>query len=144
MQKTAFAVWQGGIKEGHGAVTTESMVLSDVPYSFGTRFENAPGANPEELLAAAHSACFSMALSSILEKRGISPNSVTASANVVIDMTSDGWSITEIQLDVLVDAPILSSQFLQIAAIAAKNTCPISRVLNTKITLNARLKKHAA
>jgi osmotically inducible protein OsmC len=97
MQRKATAVWQGGLKAGKGTISTASRVLSNTAYSFGTRFENAIGTNPEELVAAAHAACFSMALSAELEKQGIPPTSVTTHSTATLEKLSDGWRVTEMQ-----------------------------------------------
>lgn len=144
MQRKAFASWQGGLKTGRGTISTESKVLSNAAYSFGTRFENAPGTNPEELVAAAHAACFSMALSLELEKQGAQPTQVSTNATATLEKQEDGWRVTAMHLDVVGEIPSGSEQTFETAANEAKANCPISRLLNAKITLNARLKQKAA
>ena len=144
MQRKATAVWQGGLKTGNGTISTASKVLSNTAYSFGTRFENSAGTNPEELVAAAHAACFSMALSAELEKKGINSNSVNTSATATLEKLNDGWRVTEMHLEVVADIPNVSTEAFESAANESKSNCPISRLLNTKITLNAKLKQKAA
>lgn len=144
MQRKAFAVWHGGLRDGQGKITTDSKVLSDSAYSFGTRFENTPGTNPEELVAAAHAACFSMALSAQLEKKGIRPNSVNTNAIATIEKAGEGWRVTGMRLEVLADVPNISDETFENEANEAKNNCPISLLLNTKITMDAKLKRKAA
>src|SRR5436189_6462114 len=100
MQRKASAVWKGGLKDGKGTVSTTSGVLKDTPYSFSTHFENSPGTNPEELIAAAHAGCFSMALSAQLGQAGLTPESIDTTATLTMDKLESGWPITTIQLDV--------------------------------------------
>ncbi len=139
MKRSASAVWQGNLKEGKGTVSTESGVLSQTPYSFSTRFENARGTNPEELVAAAHAGCFSMALSAELGKAGITPDSINTTANLTMERLDAGWAVTAIHLDVNARIPGGDKAKFEAAANAAKAGCPISRLLNTKITMEARL-----
>jgi len=139
MQRKASAAWQGGIKDGKGSITTESGVLSATPYSFGTRFEGAPGTNPEELLAAAHAGCFSMALSLMLGEAGIRPEQIDTQAAVTLEKTDGGFSITKVHLDVNVRAPGADRAKFEAAAAKAKAGCPVSKVLNAAITMNANL-----
>src|SRR5580692_12990583 len=101
MQRKASAVWKGGLKDGKGEVSTSSGVLSHTPYSFGTRFENNPGTNPEELIAAAHAACFSMALSAQLGGANLTPESINTSATLTMEKLDSGWTITAVVLDVV-------------------------------------------
>src|SRR5438094_10289932 len=105
MKRTASAIWQGNLKEGKGAVSTESGVLSQTPYSFSTRFQNARGTNPEELIAAAHAGCFSMALSAELGKDGITPDSIRTTANLTMQRLDAGWTVTAMHLDVTARIP---------------------------------------
>jgi len=139
MQRKASAIWKGGLKDGKGAVSSTSGVLSDTPYSFTTRFENTPGTNPEELIAAAHAACFSMALSAQLGAAKLTPESINTTANLTMDKLDAGWTITTIQLDVTARVPGATQEAFNKAAEDAKSGCPVSRVLNAKITMNAKL-----
>lgn len=139
MERKASAVWQGGLRDGKGSLTTDSGVLSATPYSFGTRFEGAAGTNPEELIAAAHAGCFSMALSKILGEAGIRPDRIDTTATVTLEKTEAGFSITKVRLDVRVQAPGADRAKFEIAAGKAKTGCPVSKVLNTPITMNAAL-----
>ena len=139
MQRKASAVWQGGIKDGKGSLTTASGVLSAAPYSFGTRFEGAPGTNPEELIAAAHAGCFSMALSLMLGEAGIRPERIDTEAAVSLEKTDGGFSITKVHLEVNVRAPGADRAKFEAAAAKAKTGCPVSKVLNATITMNAKL-----
>ena len=139
MKRKATAVWKGGLKDGKGTVSTESGVLSNTQYSFGSRFETGTGTNPEELVAAAHAGCFSMALSAELGKANLTPESINTTATVTLEMLETGPTITSIHLDTTVKIPGAGKFALEKAANAAKAGCPISRLLNTKITLEARL-----
>lgn len=139
MERKASAVWQGGLKDGKGTITTGSGALSAIPYSFGMRFENTPGTNPEELIGAAHAGCFSMALSNILGEAGIKPERIDTRAAVTLEKTDAGFSITKIHLDVTVRAPGADRAKFEAAAAKAKTGCPVSRVLNAAITMNASL-----
>ena len=139
MKRTASARWQGGLKDGRGTISTESGVLGNVQYSFGTRFEQGKGTNPEELIAAAHAGCFSMALSAQLEKAGLKAESIETTAAVTLDKKETGWEVTESHLEVTARIPNASAERFQAAANEAKAGCPISRLLNAKITMNASL-----
>jgi osmotically inducible protein OsmC len=139
MKRTASATWYGGLKDGKGMVSTESGVLRQTPYSFSTRFEGQPGTNPEELIAAAHAGCFSMALSAELSKAGLTPETIRTSAAVTMDKLDSGWTVTESHLDVSVKIPGADKGKFDAAAGAAKAGCPISRLLNAKITMDAKL-----
>jgi osmotically inducible protein OsmC len=139
MQRKASAVWQGGIKDGKGHITTDSSVLSATPYSFSTRFEDVPGTNPEELIAAAHAGCFSMALSLMLGEVDIRPEQIDTTAAVTLEKTEGGFSITKVHLDVQVRAPGADRARFEAAAAKAKSGCPVSKVLNAAITMNAKL-----
>lgn len=141
MQRKASAVWKGGLKDGKGSVSSTSGVLSNTPYSFATRFENTPGTNPEELIAAAHAACFSMALSAQLGAANLTPESINTSATLSMDKLDAGWTITAIQLDVTARVPNADDAAFRKAADNAKAGCPVSKVLNAKITMNAKLDK---
>jgi osmotically inducible protein OsmC len=139
MQRKASAVWQGGLKEGKGTVSTESGVLSQAQYSFGTRFENGKGTNPEELIAAAHAGCFSMALSAELGKSGITPEKIETSAAVSLEKLESGWTVTQVHLDVRAKIPGATKAAFEAAADSAKKNCPISRLLNAKISMQTTL-----
>jgi osmotically inducible protein OsmC len=139
MQRTASAHWAGGLKDGKGTVSTQSGVLSNTPYSFSTRFENGAGTNPEELIAAAHAGCFSMALSAELGKVGLTPEAIDTSAALTLDKTDAGFTITAVHLDVNVKIPGADPHKFDEAAQSAKKGCPVSRVLNASITMNAKL-----
>jgi osmotically inducible protein OsmC len=139
MERKASAVWKGGLKDGKGAVSSASGVLSNTPYSFTTRFENTPGTNPEELIAAAHAACFSMALSAQLGNASLIPESISTSATLTMEKLEAGWTITAVNLDVVAKVPGASQEAFNTAAQNAKAGCPVSKVLNAKITMNAKL-----
>ena len=139
MERKASAVWQGGLKDGKGEFSAPSGVFSHVPYSFKTRFEGAPGTNPEELIAAAHAACFSMALSAQLGGANLTPESINTIANLKMEKLDSGWTITEIHLDVKAKIPNADDAAFQKAAADAKAGCPVSKVLNAQITMSAKL-----
>lgn len=141
MQRKASAVWKGGLKDGKGTVSATSGVLSNTPYSFTTRFESTPGTNPEELIAAAHAACFSMALSAQLGGANLTPDSINTTATLSLDKLDAGWAITAIHLDVIAKVPKADDAAFQKAAGDAKSGCPVSKVLNAKITMSAKLEK---
>lgn len=139
MQRTANAQWKGGLKDGKGAISTASGVLSNTQYSFSTRFESGVGTNPEELIAAAHAGCFSMALSAELGKASVTPASIETKCTVTFEKTDAGFTITESHLDVKATIPGGNKAVFDKAAADAKAGCPISRVLNTKVTMSATL-----
>jgi osmotically inducible protein OsmC len=139
MKRKASAVWHGDLKNGKGGISTESGVLKGAQYSFGTRFENGVGTNPEELIAAAHAGCFSMAFSAELGKAGFTPESIFTTATVTMDKTEAGWTVTESYLDMTAKIPGLDEEKFTTIANGAKAGCPISRLLNAKIILNAKL-----
>ena len=139
MQRKASAEWKGGLKDGKGSVSSASGILSNTPYSFTTRFENAPGTNPEELIAAAHAACFSMALSAQLGSANLTPESIATSATLTLEKLDSGWTITTVHLDVTAKVPGASAEAFNKATQDAKAGCPVSKVLNAKITLDAKL-----
>jgi osmotically inducible protein OsmC len=139
MQRKASAVWKGGLKDGKGSVSSSSGVLSNTPYSFTTRFENTPGTNPEELIAAAHAACFSMALSAQLGGANLTPESIETSATLTMEKLDSGWTITAVQLEVVAKVPNATQAAFEKAANDAKSGCPVSKVLKADITMNARL-----
>ncbi len=139
MKRTASAVWHGGIKDGKGAISTQSGVLKDTQYSFSTRFENGIGTNPEELIAAAHAGCFTMALSLQLGEAGMTAESLDTTATVTLDKTDAGFAITHIHLDLTAKIPNADQAKFDKAANDAKANCPISKLFNTNITLDAKL-----
>jgi len=137
MQSKASAVWQGGLKDGKGEVSAGSGVFSSMAYTFATRFEGAKGTNPEELIAAAHAGCFAMAFSAQLGEAGITPIRIDASATVTLEKTDSGFAVTSSHLAVTVQAPGADRSKVETAASNAKAGCPISKLLNAKITLDA-------
>ena len=139
MKRSASAGWKGGLKDGKGTVSTGTGVLSNVPYTFKTRFENEKGTNPEELVAAAHAACFSMALSLFMANEGLTPESIDTTATVNFDNVNGAWTVTSSHLETKVKSPNADPAKFQKAAEGAKAGCPISRLLNTTISLEAKL-----
>lgn len=139
MKRKASAVWQGGLKDGKGSISTDSGVLSNTQYSFSTRFEDGIGTNPEELIAAAHAACFSMALSGQLGNAGLTAESINTTCIITMEKTDAGFTITESHLDVTVKIPGAIQEAFETAANNAKAGCPISRLLNARITMDAKL-----
>lgn len=139
MVRKASAVWKGSLKEGKGTISSDSGVLSNTPYSFTTRFENAKGTNPEELIAAAHAGCFTMALSAQLGNAGITPESLETTASLSLDKLESGWAITKIHLDVTAHIPGTNQAAFDKAAENAKAGCPVSKLLKAEITMTARL-----
>jgi lipoyl-dependent peroxiredoxin len=143
MNRTASAAWQGGIKDGKGTISTASGVLTDARYSFGTRFEQGVGTNPEELIAAAHAGCFAMALSAQLGEASIVPQNIEVTATVTLEKTAAGWTVTASHLDVHAHIPGGDRAAFDRAAESAKAGCPISRLLHAKITMDAHLESAA-
>ncbi len=139
MNRNAMAHWTGGLKDGKGTITTQSGVLSNTGYSFAKRFENEPGTNPEELIAAAHAGCFSMALSGQLANAGLTADAIDTKSTVTLEKTEAGFTITSIHLEVTAKVPGADEAKFSEAAENAKKGCPVSRVLNAKITMEARL-----
>jgi osmotically inducible protein OsmC len=139
MKRSASAVWKGGLTDGTGTVSSESGTLANVPYNFRMRFENEKGTNPEELIAAAHAACYSMALSMILGNAGMKAESISTKATVTLEKVGDGFSVTSSALETRVKIPNADQAAFQKAADTAKTGCPISKLLNAKITLDAAL-----
>lgn len=139
MKRKASAVWNGGLKGGKGAISTDSGVLSNTQYSFSTRFENGIGTNPEELIAAAHAGCFSMALSAQLDSAGLTADSINTTAIVAMEKTDAGFTITNVHLEVSAKVPGATQQQFDTAASSAKTGCPVSRVLRAEITMDAKL-----
>jgi osmotically inducible protein OsmC len=139
MQRKASATWNGDLKSGSGRISTASGVLANSQYSFGTRFENGTGTNPEELIAAAHAGCFAMALSAQLGGAGLTPEEITTEATVTLDKLDSGWTVTRSHLEVTAKIPNADSATFQKLAEAAKSGCPISKLLKAEITMNALL-----
>jgi len=139
MQRSATAVWQGAIKDGKGNISTQSGALKEAQYGFNTRFENGPGTNPEELIAAAHAGCFTMALSNELTQAGRKVERLQTTAKVTLEKTADGFSIPAVHLELKASLPDTNqAQFDEITK-KAKENCPVSKLLNAKITLDATL-----
>ena len=139
MQRKASAVWQGDLKSGKGTLSTDSGVLKQTAYSFHSRFESGIGTNPEELLAAAHAGCFTMATSAALGKAGFTADKLATTAVLTLEQVSGNWTITTVDLQMTAKVPgIDAKKFAEIAA-DAKANCPVSRVLNAKISLDAKL-----
>ncbi len=139
MDRKASAIWRGGLKDGKGVLTSPSGVLKDTAYSFHTRFENEPGTNPEELIAAAHAGCFSMAFSAQLGGAGMTPERIETTATVTMEKQDAGFAITKVHLVCRAKVPGADAAKFQQTAEAAKSGCPVSKVLNAQITLDAQL-----
>ena len=139
MQRNASAHWTGGLKDGKGTLTAPGGVLKNTPYSFHTRFESEPGTNPEELIAAAHAGCFTMALSAQLGNAGMTAQALDTTASVTLEKTDAGFTITAVHLQVKAKIPGADKSKFDAAAKNAKEGCPISRLLNAKITMDAQL-----
>ncbi len=139
MQRKASAVWQGNLKSGKGTISTASGALSNTQYSFSTRFEDGVGTNPEELIAAAHAGCFSMALSAQLAEAGLTADRIDTTATVTMEKNAVGFEVTASHLDVTARIPNATAEAFETAANNAKSGCPISRLLNAKITMKASL-----
>ena len=139
MKRSASAVWKGGLKDGNGTVSVESGLFSNAPYNFSKRFETEKGTNPEELIAAAHAACFSMALSGQLAKSGMTAESIDTKAEVTVEKLEAGFTVTSSHLTTTVKIPNADRAAFQAAVEGAKTGCPISKLLNAKITMDAKL-----
>src|SRR5438270_7608981 len=139
MQRKASAVWKGGLKDGKGSLSAPGGVLNNTQYSFSTRFENAPGTNPEELIAAAHAACFSMALSGQLGAANLTAESINTNATLTMEKLESGWTITAVHLDVTARIPNADAAAFQKAADNAKSGCPVSKLLKANISMTAKL-----
>jgi lipoyl-dependent peroxiredoxin len=139
MKREASAVWQGDLETGSGALTTQSRVLTSTPYSFHTRFEDGIGTNPEELIGAAHAGCFSMALSKVLSEAGLASERIETDASVSLDQVEGGFAITAIHLAVKAKVPGADDDQFRECANTAKKGCPVSKVLNADITMEATL-----
>src|SRR5271168_1228447 len=139
MQRKASAVWKGGLKDGKGSLSAPGGALNNTQYSFATRFENAAGTNPEELIAAAHAGCFSMALSAQLMTLHLTAEKIATAATLTFEKLEAGWTITKVHLDVAARIPGASAEAFAGAAASAKANCPVSRVLKAEITMSAKL-----
>ena len=139
IKKKGSAVWQGSLKEGSGTISTETGVLREAPYGFKARFEGGKGTNPEELIGAAHAACFSMAFSLILGEAGLTAEKIETQAEISLEKQQDGFAITASHLTVQAKVPGASDAKFQELAAKAKAGCPVSKLLNAKITMDARL-----
>ena len=139
IKKTGSAVWSGGIKDGTGAISTQTGVLDNAPYGFTARFGDGPGTNPEELLGAAHAACFTMALSGQLGEAGMTATRLHTTATVTLDKVEGGFSISAVHLSLEATIPGANQEAFEAAALRAKQNCPVSKLFNAAITLDARL-----
>ena len=139
MIKKGSAVWKGSLKEGGGTISTQTGVLRNAPYGFKARFEDGPGTNPEELIGAAHAACFSMALSLGLGNAGFTAESIQTEASVRLEKVGDGFAITHSDLVCVAKIPGIDDRTFQQIAEQTKSGCPVSKVLNAKISLSAKL-----
>lgn len=138
-KRTATAVWSGGLKDGKGSISTQSGVLDQTQYGFNARFAEGPGTNPEELIAAAHAGCFTMALSAQLGEAGMTATRLATTATVTLDKVDDGFAITAVHLSLTATIPGANQEAFDSAALKAKQGCPVSKLLNAAITLDARL-----
>jgi len=139
MKRTASAVWTGGLRDGNGNISTESGILANAKYGFKSRFEDARGTNPEELIAAAHAGCFTMALTAQLSEAGMIVESLRTTAAVTLEKRDDAFAITAVQLDLVARVPGADKITFEAVANKAKSTCPVSKLLNATITLNTVL-----
>jgi lipoyl-dependent peroxiredoxin len=139
MNRKGSAVWKGGLKDGQGTVSTASGVLKDTPYSFRARFEDGSGTNPEELIGAAHAGCFSMALSLFLANQNLTADEIRTTATVSLEQKDGGFAVTKVHLNVAAKVPGATEASFKEAAEGAKANCPISKLLNAAITMDARL-----
>ena len=139
MERTAKAQWKGDLRSGGGTISSASGVLSNTPYSFKTRFEQGNGTNPEELLAAAHAGCFSMALSLMLQNEGLKADSIDTTCTITLEKEGDGFAIKKSHLDLTAKVPGASQDAFNRASQAAKEGCPVSKLFDTEITLEAKL-----
>lgn len=139
MKRKGSAMWSGDLKSGQGTLSTDSGVLRDTQYSFATRFEQGAGTNPEELIAAAHAGCFSMALAAQLGASNVAPERITTTATVTLEKEGTGFAITGVHLDVRARIPGGDRAVFEAAANEAKSNCPVSKVLNAAITMTAEL-----
>ena len=139
IKRSASAEWSGGLKDGKGTISTQSGVLDKTQYGFNTRFEEGPGTNPEELIGAAHAGCFTMALSGQLGEAGMTAEKLSTTAVVSLDKVEGGFSISAVHLTLIAKIPGANQEAFEAAALRAKQNCPVSKLLNATITLDARL-----
>ncbi|MFC0131078.1 OsmC family peroxiredoxin [Massilia eurypsychrophila] len=139
IKKSGSAIWSGGIKDGIGSVSTESGVLDKAPYGFNARFEGGKGSNPEELIAAAHASCFTMAVSGTLGEAGMTAKQMNTTATVSLEKVEGGFAITAVHLNLVAQIPGANEEAFQAAALKAKQNCPVSKLFNATITLDAKL-----
>ena len=139
IKRSASAEWSGGLKDGKGSISTQSGVLDKTQYGFNTRFEEGPGTNPEELIGAAHAGCFTMALSGQLGEAGMTAEKLSTTAVVSLDKVEGGFSISAVHLTLIAKIPGANQEAFEAAALRAKQNCPVSKLLNATITLDARL-----
>jgi osmotically inducible protein OsmC len=142
MKRTAYAIWKGDLKQGHGTLTTQGGVLKETPYSFAARFEQGAGTNPEELIAAAHAGCFTMQLSAFLTQAGFVPEQLSTRASLTFEQVAGTWTITVVHLDLAARVPGISPAQFETIAADAKAKCPVSRVLKAEIQLTHQLVSH--
>ncbi|MEO8838845.1 MAG: OsmC family protein [Herbaspirillum sp.] len=141
MSKHASAIWKGSLKDGGGTISTETGVLNNAPYGFKSRFENGPGTNPEELIGAAHAGCFSMAFALMLSGAGLTPEKIETHAAVTLEKDGEGFTITSSHLTVTAKIPGIDQAKFDEIANQAKAGCPVSKLFNAKITMDAKLLK---
>lgn len=143
MERSASAVWNGALRDGKGTISTQSGTLAEAPYSFVTRFENGKGTNPEELIAAAHAGCFTMALAAQLGTMQFTPETLRTTATVTLEKLDAGWTVSKVHLDVTARLRGISSAAFEAAAVKAKENCPVSRLLKADISMAAHLEQAA-
>lgn len=139
MKTHGSAAWQGGVKDGKGAISTKSGALQDYPYGFASRFEGRPGTNPEELIGAAHAGCFTMALSLMLTEAGLTAERMDTTADVTLDKVADGYAITAVHLTLKAKIPGADQAKFDELTAKAKAGCPVSKLLKAEVTLDATL-----
>ncbi len=139
IKRTGSATWSGGLKDGRGAISTESGALKEQPYGFAMRFEGVRGTNPEELIGAAHAGCFTMALSLTLEQAGFKATRMDTTAAVTLEQVAGGFSITAVQLTLRAQIPDIDDTKFQALAAGAKANCPVSKLFKAEISLDAKL-----
>ena len=139
IKRSGSAYWHGGIKDGSGTISTQTGVLKEAPYGFKSRFEGAPGTNPEELIGAAHAGCFTMALSLILGEAGLTAESMRTTSTITLESDGPGFSITAAHLELTAKIPGASEEAFKQAAEAAEKNCPVSKLMKATITLDAKL-----
>ncbi len=139
IKRSGSAYWHGGIKDGSGTISTQTGVLKDAPYGFKSRFEGTPGTNPEELIGAAHAGCFTMALSLILGQANLTAESMRTTSTITLEQQGEGFTITAAHLDLVAKIPGATEESFKTAAETAEKNCPVSKLMNATITLDAKL-----